>query len=154
MSQCKSEVERIIASLHGQQAWGVSLGYGTFVTLEFGQPLAPQGEKAKVHGQWHLWIYGSAWRIEERGHILAGSQDDKKVMEKAVLGLDGKTLLSTQVGNDLLDAEFLFEDGLTLRVFGCCAMDMKHWMLFTPDRKVLSVGPGETWSHTDAEGLS
>lgn len=32
------------------------------MTLEFGEALEPGGGCA--HGRWHLWIYGSAWRLD------------------------------------------------------------------------------------------
>jgi len=45
-----TEIQAIIAPLLGQKAWDVSLGVGSFITIEFGAPLSIE-ETAKIHGE-------------------------------------------------------------------------------------------------------
>ena len=38
----------------------------------------------KIHGEWHLWPYNCAWRLEEGDKILAASEDERNNLEVAV----------------------------------------------------------------------
>src|SRR5579863_9314534 len=88
--------------LLGLHAWGVSHGYGSFVTLEFGNPelrihsarLVPisldgapsktEGRVVKPSGQWHLWIYCCEWSISLNGVQLAHNESDDERVARAL----------------------------------------------------------------------
>jgi len=95
------EVQAKVNQLLGQKAWGVSLGYGSFLTIEFGQPLPSNNEQQKIHGEWHLWLYNCAWRLEEGDKILAASEDERNNLEVAVHRLENLT-----IGRDNTDSEW------------------------------------------------
>ncbi len=129
-----------------QKAWGVSLGFGSFLTLEFGQPLPPSEERQKIHGEWHLWLYNCAWRLEEDDKILAASGDERHKLETAIHRLEGLTLQSVNLLSPAWDVVFTFEHQVVLRLFTIYSQDYEHWFLYVPDGNVLSVGPGSSCS--------
>ena len=128
----------------GKRVWGASLGVGSFLTLELGAKTETSG--GYVHGEWHLWIYCCAWRIERSSRVLAASEDDRSLIKRTVRLLNGKKLTRLDVTHLLMDASFAFEGGLILRTFGIYSRNAEHWMLFTPDQSVLTVGPGTSAS--------
>jgi hypothetical protein len=141
---CK--VEAHIASLIGYQAWGVSLGIGSFLTLEFGKPVVSKKSQS-LHGEWHLWVYCCAWRLEESNSILTASEDPRSKIERNIQRLNKLRLLSTQIFFPAWDATFQFEQQVILRLFAIHSEECEHWMLYTPDGNVLTLGPGSNWSY-------
>ena len=84
-----SQIERSFAPLIGMPCWGVSRGYGSFLTLEFGAPklivrepreptrkVSPRVQRefarrlVSVHGRWHLWIYCCEWYLRDSGKLV------------------------------------------------------------------------------------
>jgi len=52
---------RVLAEVVGLTAWGAALGYGSFVTIEFGKEVADRSWRP---GEWHLGSTvppGSCW---------------------------------------------------------------------------------------------
>ena len=144
------EIEAKLEPLIGQAAWGVSLGVGSFVTLEFGALVPPHDGEGVPHGQWHLWIYCSAWRIDEGNEVLTGSEDSREKLEAAVRRMDGLVLQHVGVSPPALETSFNFDQGISLRVFPIFSEGFEHWMLYTPDGNVLTVGPGTSWTYESA----
>jgi hypothetical protein len=137
-----AEIQAKMQGLLGQKAWRVARGQGSFVTMDFGQLLLP----AKTRGEWHLWAYGCAWRLEQEGRVIAASEDDFSKIETSIQRLEGQALLSFEVQTPALDAVITFEGGCVLRLFSTNTEDMDSWMLFTPE-KVITVGPAGQWSY-------
>lgn len=83
----------------GKKAWGVSLGEGSFITIEFGNPVPSESEedKKRIHGEWHLWIYCCSWRLEQGEEILTASEDSQSKLEEAFKKLEGLTLYSVEL---------------------------------------------------------
>lgn len=149
------EIKARVAPLLGRKVWGASLGVGSFVTLEFGeQRLPPIGKQQRPHGEWHLWVYCCAWRLEKGNEVTAGSEDPRDHLTTVIKQLDGLTLRSLEVLGPGLDSVFSFENDVTLRlfpvIFSTEAGDYEHWFLFTPDGYVLTIGPGSAWSYESA----
>lgn len=140
-----AEIQAKMQGLLGHKAWRVALGVGSFVTMEFGQPVPPT-EEGTIHGEWHLWLYGCAWCLEQGERIIAASEDDRSKMEAAIQRIEGQALLSFELQTPALDAVVTFESDIDLRLFSYDTEDMENWMLFTPD-KVISVGPAGQWSY-------
>ncbi|MBG1265343.1 hypothetical protein [Nostoc sp. WHI] len=147
------EVQLKVNPLLGQKTWGVSLGFGSFLTLEFGQPLPPSNEHQKIHGEWHLWLYNCVWRLEEEDRILAASGDERDQLETAIHRLDNLTLQSIDLLPPAWDAVFTFEHQVVLRLFAIYSQDYDHWFLYAPDGNVLSVGPGSCWSYGSSTAI-
>jgi hypothetical protein len=147
------ELQAKVNPLLGQKTWGVSLGFGSFITLEFGQPLPPSNEHKKIHGEWHLWLYNCAWRLEEEDRILAASGDERDKIETAIHRLDNLTLQSIDLLPPAWDAVFTFEHQILLRLFAMYSQDYESWFLYTPDGKVLSVCSGGYWSYESTSSI-
>ncbi|MGH2480985.1 MAG: hypothetical protein ACRDHW_15125 [Ktedonobacteraceae bacterium] len=148
-----AEIQAKLQGVVGQKAWGVAHGVGSFVTIEFGQPLPPENPKGKSHGEWHLWVYGGAWRLEKGEHVIVASEDDQTKIEAEIKYLEGCVLQSFEVMTPALDALLTFEQESVLRIFSIYSEEtddrgMESWMLFTPDAgNVITVHPGGRWSY-------
>lgn len=140
-------IQTILNPMLGLKAWGVTLGVGSFVTLEFGREIPSEKPQGTPHGEWYLWIYNCDWRLEQGENVFAGSEDPREELKEVVRTLEGRILQSVKVEPPAFDTIFVFEDNLLLRTFTIYFRgDNKHWLLFTPNKKVLTVGPGVTWS--------
>ncbi|MEO3930482.1 hypothetical protein ABGB07_42540 [Micromonosporaceae bacterium B7E4] len=138
-----ADVQARLSAAVGRTAWGTALGIGSFLTVEFGDRIErPQG---KAHGEFHLWVYQSAWRIEMQGAVLASSEDPREALEESVRYLDGRALTAIAIEAPSLSATFSFTDGLVLRTFSVFTADVDHWMFYLPGGDVFTAGPGPTW---------
>lgn len=127
----------------GQAVWGTTLGVGSFLTFELGSRREPDTSgQGRPHGEFHVWVYCSAWRIETTDTVVASSEDDRDVLVEAVRHLDGRTLTAIDVEQPSLSAAFRFSDGTTLRTFSIFSDGYEHWMLYLPDGRVVTAGPG------------
>jgi hypothetical protein len=139
----------------GRSAWGVGVGWGSFLTMEFGAPVwrrLGDADEEHAHGEWHLWIQHAVWRLEQDGTVIAASEDDRSTLEAAVARLEGRELRDVQVSPPALDTAFVFDGGCVLRVLPATTTRYEHWLLFAPDGHVLVVGPGtaHTYDRADA----
>lgn len=128
------------------------LGYGTFITMDFGKDIeivfnTKKGIEKFTRGEWHLWINDCAWRIDKEGKPIIGSNDDRKKINKKILILKNKILKNIEILSNIFDAKISFEKGIELTLFANTTEEAEHWMLFTPDRKVLTAGPGTKISY-------
>ena len=122
----------------GRPAWSVRRGSGTFLTLEFGDPVAPRGRPhhddetaPRPHGQWHLWIYCCDWQIREGEALLAGSSSDLVAIGAALARLEGRDLTGFDVEPAKGGARFRFADGLTLSTRPYAAVSIEEqWFVY------------------------
>ncbi len=142
-----SKVQAKIKPLIGRKAWGVSLGIGSFITLEFGAKIIDPRAKNWIYGEWHLWITYCAWRLETKHRVIASSEDDRSELQEAVQRLENHSLLSVEFTPPSWETTFTFEKGLVLRLFPIYTTECDHWRLRTPDDNVLVIGPGTHWSY-------
>jgi len=136
-------ITETLGPMVGQRAWGAAPGHGTFLTVEFGAPVERPGEKA--HGEWHLWAYGCAWRIEVDGALWVGSGDSGPEVAALISVLDGKALVAVDF-EGAFDARFRLEGSVALRLFAQERADSEHWLLYTPSGQTLALGPGSACS--------
>jgi len=59
------EIQAKIQPLLGKKAWRVSIGVGSFLTLDFGAKLIDEKVPGRPYGEWHLWITYCEWRLEK-----------------------------------------------------------------------------------------
>jgi hypothetical protein len=147
-------IQQKIKGLIGKKVWAPKLGVGSFITCEFGNPLPPNTE-GSVHGEWHLWTYCCAWRLEQSDEVVVGSEDNRDDLEKAVQILEGRTLENVVIASPAGESQLYFSGSIVLRLFPVFYVgDYEHWMLFTPEGRVLTIGPGSTWSYSDPAATS
>lgn len=149
MNEQKSKtdfIQSIANALVGQKSWGVSSGVGSFLTLEFGNSQTSPDKRG--HGEFHLWIYGCAWRIEKEGEFIVGSQDEKEyITETAPVILNNLVVTGVYIHPETLDTSIKFESEVFLHTFSISS-DMEHWILYLPEGKILAAGPGFTFKDT------
>ena len=145
-----NDIKEIVHSLVGQVSWEAKLGYGSFLTFNFGK-LLPPDKRSLVIGEWHLWIRYCAWRIETDIEVIAGSEDeDDALLDKNVKRLQNVPIVKFDITKPALETTIHFSNALRLRLFpvySTLESEADNWLLFTPDEKVLKVGPGANWSH-------
>ena len=157
MASYQQNIIDIQAKLQGvisQKAWDVKRGIGSFVTMNFGQPLPPKRPNGRFsRGEWHLWVYGGEWRLEDEERVIVASEDDKKKIDTEIRCLEGQVLQSFEVMTPALDAVLTFEPNYVFRIFSIYSEEteddgMDSWKLYTPDAgNVIVVHADGTWSY-------
>lgn len=145
------QIESIIGSIVGMKPWSVRLGVGSFLTFDFGKAVEKERFKNPI-GEWHLWVYMCAWRLETSKDVIIASEDAHKLIQQEIKRLEGKVLQKVTIYAPSLETDLMFETDLRLRLFPIYAQDddADHWLLFTPGKKVLTIGPSNTWSYADS----
>lgn len=108
-------------------------------------------ESLYTQGEWHFWIYMCAWRIDQNEEPLIGANDDRKDIVKKLKFLENKKLLDVSILNAAFDTLFVFENRISLHLFSFNTLEDEQWMLFTPDKKVFTAGPGKNWSYENSQ---
>jgi hypothetical protein len=76
--------------------------------------------------------------------LICGSEDERELIRKTVAQLDGLELEAVSL-TSTQDAVLEFEGGLVLRLFPVRAVGEVHWMLWHPEGRVLTAGPGSSF---------
>jgi len=91
-----------------------------------------------VISSWQLWIY-------------IGCEDySRETIEKFLAELANKKLTQVEILNDSFDSTLVFED-IELHLFATHTYEKEQWMLFTPEKKVFTAGPGSEWSFEESD---
>lgn len=139
-------IEEIIDPLLGHTAWNVKLGVGSFITMEFGNRVI--GAHGKPRGEWYLWTYCCGWYLEKPDGVFIGCQDPRDIIKQEITTLEGHILEVVVISATAFETNFVFDRGYVLHTFPLNFIDpCKHWILFTPQEKVLVLGPGMNWSY-------
>jgi hypothetical protein len=139
--QLKKQIDSLLRPLIGQKAWGASVGWGSFVTIEFG---SKRLHHRHYPGDWHLWLYQCEWDLSSNGRLLAHSESKKKVMQLAIDNLNGAELKSFSFDSQRMMTGFSFDNDLRLscKPYRDAVPDEQCWILFTPDRQAASLREG------------
>jgi hypothetical protein len=129
--------------IEGQRPWRVRLGYGSFLTFDFGQRFRSNGH---LRGEWHLWIYQSNWLLMHHERQLADSDSDRHLIDLAVRRLEGARLTNVKFDPSTSVSEFQFDEFSLVVSPADYLADPderdEYWLLFMPQDVVLTVGPG------------
>lgn len=155
MSKGTDLAKQLFSEIIGMKMTRSKLGYGSFITMDWGKDKVEEfktkhGIEKQIFGEWHLWIYMCAWRLEKNGEPVIGSGDEKKAIESKIPLLTGKKLIQAQVINDSFDVFFDFEEGYRLLLFSFEIEDSEQWLFFTQNEKVFTAGPGIKWKYNDS----
>jgi hypothetical protein len=134
----RTALRELVQSMVGRPAWSPALGIGSYLTLEV-------GARAGTHGEYHVWLYCTAWRLDRGAELLCGSEDDRGAITKAIAVMDGRTVAAAGV-SDSLELTLGFDDGTVLRAFPIFSRGYEHWMVFAPNGYVYTAGPGSIWT--------
>jgi hypothetical protein len=128
---------KVLQYIYGQKAWGVSLGEGSFLTFEFGNPIPSD---KKVHGEFHVWVYFCAWRIQQLDKIIICSEDKRDNIIESIKCLEDLPLINVKLMYSGFDTVFNFDKDIQLYLFSIYSDEYESWMLYTPN-EVISIGP-------------
>jgi len=142
MKAAASEIRQHLQPVLGTRPWRVKLGVGSFLTFEFGPRIRAHGH---LHGQWHLWIYLSNWKLLRGDRQLVDSDADRKLITISTRRLEEKPLTGIDFDPRSRKTTFFFDD-FRLVVSPADYLDSPderddYWIFFMPDNEVLAVGP-------------
>ncbi len=144
----------ILDKLVGEKCWSymanvntgscVSIGIGRKVLRE--KPLRNpriSKEERLYKGEFDLYV-SCSWRLDWKGEVLCGSEDDKSEQGPIMTGLRemlNRRVVSVELEEPGLDLALIFEDDLVLRVF-CDEFEqgeeaLENYVLFLPDRQLV-----------------
>jgi hypothetical protein len=143
--------------------WGVQKGYGSNVTIEFGEPslridkpwtsswyLGRKKTKKElttrhvtVRGQWHLWIHCCYWNLNLKDAPLTHNESSDSKIEEALRILNGQQLISVNIDRSSRHTKFEFDLGAVFETAPYEDLDddgdpYESWLLFFPDGNVLT----------------
>ena len=135
----------LFASLIGQTAQGCWLGYGNVLFLEFGQPQPLLDREVHARGECGLSCDWIEWRIEQRGQVLVGSEDERAALERGIQQIDGKIFVSGQISQPSGDSVLIFSDDLVLRTFVIASEEDARWIFRDREGKYFNLGPDQSY---------
>ena len=129
-----NSAEDLIKSLVGKAPWDVLLGAGSVLTLEFGVR-DPRQSAFRIHGEWRLWLYECAWRLESGHSIITGSQHERSLASNAVKRIWRVEIADVVLTRPSLNLTVIFQNQCKLRTFSATSSEDHYcdqWVLFTP----------------------
>jgi hypothetical protein len=138
----------LVGRLRGLTPWGVRLGVGSFLTLEFGAPEAETSGPTK-HGVMHLWLYLCSWRIQTRGKPILGSEDERQRIEAVLKELEFGEAEKIELVGPSLDLAIQFRSGTKLLTFSTSSThEQEEWKLYMPDGNCFTVFGDGSYENT------
>jgi len=141
----RTTIREYLSNLKGLPAWGLVRTHGSMFFLELGKIFPRQGE-LRPHGEWYFLVELCAWRFENEGTIVVGSDDDQEFIDNAFSHINLGTIEFADASPPLYDLSLLFSSGLRLTTLATSAAyaaeDSKLWLLFCPDDNVWVVKAG------------
>jgi hypothetical protein len=139
--KASSDVRSFFSPLLGQRPWRVRVGWGSFVTFDFGPRVRDNGHQ---RGAWHLWVRDCEWSVETADRVAFHSESPRHVMEVGARRLEKEPLLGVSFDAGSETTIFKFGDRLRL----VCRpyseeqeADDVSWLLFMPENRVLAARP-------------
>lgn len=161
-----------LSPVHGLPCWGVRPAYGSFLTLEFGNPRLEVREPfeardltssrvrkhfarrhVSVRGEWRLWVYCCDWTVINSGKVIGDSSTSRRI-GRAADELDGQRLSGVAFTHRGCRTTFEFDLGATLETK---PYDRKseQWLFVEPSGTVLTLRADKKYSYgnssSDAE---
>jgi hypothetical protein len=112
------QIKAILIPAIGQKAWGSRLvSVGSFMTIEFGNPVPAEWDPSHLCGTWSLLTDMCDWRLEKNEAIILGSEDHRSRIGRALQNLDGLILLDVDIQSPAFDTIFVFNKKISFRIF-------------------------------------
>lgn len=159
-------IASVFKKLYGIPSWNVHRGYGSFLTLEFGEPhlrirepiVSNASSKrvrdrfarrlVTVRGDWHLWIYCCQWKVYKGSRLIGDCTNTRKIARAARL-LNGQALVNVESSNRGTRWVFTFDLGARLETRPYDKTS-EQWLLYEPTEKCLSVRADGRYSYGPA----
>ena len=162
-------IKKAFSPIYGRPSYLDHQGYGSFVTMEFGEPrletdpprdrpfhfwkkkkaLTLPSRLVTVRGEWHLWIYCCDWVLRWQDRRLAHSESSTARIARGFALLEGQSLTDVVVNPDDGRSVFSFDLGCTLHTtpYGDDPEE-EQWFLAEPTGWWWSVRADGHYSHT------
>lgn len=136
MKAVRLNINEYFKPLFGQCPKRARLGYGSFLTFDFG-PASRQ--KHRLRYEWHLWIQYVAWQLTWKNQKIADSESARHLMQAAVERLETRALSKVMHDPRTRVTRFIFSEGVELRCKGYAdaTADENCWSLYMPDAHAL-----------------
>lgn len=144
MRVTRSAALRCFEPILRRRPWRASLGFGSFLTFEFGKRVR-QGKF--WHGTWYLWIYMSSWRLDGPKGLLATSDSPRELIGRVVPKLAAHPLTAVEIKLRARSTTFEFGRRFLLKVMPFSEEEetssdpADYWLFFMPRRMVLTMQP-------------
>ena len=146
MKSNEEMIDTFFTQIKGLKARNVKQGHGSFITMEFGKELECEitirGKvERETRGEWYFWIQMCSWRIDEKLFPIAGCEDSRETIEKALKKIENKKLINIEILNAAYDMKIEFENEIIMNLFSIYTekdSSSENWILFTPEKKALS----------------
>ena len=153
-------LSRLLAPIVGELCWGVVFSYGDELRVDCGERIPYRHPKlaGKARGAWTIGARASPWELTRDDDRVASTSDDSDTMRERVGVLAGLRVEACEARFPDLQLAVSFSEGLVLRIGpeGPAGRPpppgpLAYWEVFTPNRMVLSAGPGPKWSYLRAD---
>ena len=142
---------RIIEGMVGKKCGVIAFGYGGELHLHFGAKLSYENPKlsGRSKGEWRLDTCGTDWSLFTPYKCVNSDGVNEKVLNSELSQLENATLVRFEISipNNILTV--CFDNECSFRIIPDPKDDkygLPYWRLFTPNRMVVSFGPGSRWS--------
>jgi hypothetical protein len=146
----ENTIREIIRPFFNNKIWGTECDENTLLMFNAGRAISKILPEGTPIGEWHFWcLSGCGWRLLRDDEFLAGSMDTVDgLLESTATILDGRAIIDFTIDPKTFDGIFFFDDGVRLEFFSVAEEDYQ-WRLSTPDKKILTIGPGFAWDYRD-----
>jgi hypothetical protein len=151
----------LLSLLVGELCWSARLGYGDELQLDCGElvPFVHPRLRGEAHGSWMLLMRATPWKLWRDRDLVADSSEKSEVLRERIRTLEGRKIEACRTRLPDLQLTLSFSDRLSLVVgtdspagrVPSSADVLAYWQALTPDRMLVSAGPGLVWSYRSAD---
>jgi hypothetical protein len=142
----------VVHELIGKKCWKVAFTYAGNLSLHFGKrrPYEHPRMRGKKKGEWILGTVGTHWRLITPNEWIMSRRGREKYLVAKAKALEGQkvTRINVSVPDYFLTIAFgqqyLFQITPT---DNDARWSLPYWELLGPDHRLITFGPGNTWSY-------
>lgn len=144
MPQTQLQLIEKFKPLLGQRPKRARVGYGSFLTLDFGQA---SRKDHRLWYEWQIWIQQTDWQLlreKPNSLVVTDSEAKRGPMQAAIARLETKTLERVDHRVEGPETRFVFSGGVELvcKPYADGTEREDCWALYTPDAYVLKADSG------------
>jgi len=133
-----AECARLLGGAIGRRVWAATIGHGSFLTMSLGAPSLSDPSL----GEYYLWVYCSAWRIETDLKVVASCEDKPEMMSVGAAMLNDLEFMDFVIDPVSLSTTLVFSGGFRILIFTIYTLDAEHWKVRLPSGHWIQAGPG------------
>src|SRR5689334_18171736 len=103
------DLRTVLAPFLGMKAWGIRLGVGSFLFLNFG---TRHVSEPPPEGEWVIWIYLCNWTLLRAGTEVVDSDSDRNRITSMIRCLEGEKLEAVHIDLEEGETRFVFSGDL------------------------------------------